>query len=97
MRSWRKEFLKGPDEYGEEHRGKHLRYQVINDEQYCDKALEWVGNNNIIGQKNMTANDLRSWVNSTLLPEVRRNTFIYQRQLLFEQLFVGFVHLALSQ
>ena len=73
VRSWRKEFLKDLDEYGEERRGKHLRYQVINDEQYCDKALEWVrNNNNVIGQKNMTANDFHSWVNSTLLPEVRR-------------------------
>lgn len=73
VRSWRKEFLMDPDGYGEEHRGKHLRYQLINDEQYRDQALEWVrNNNNVTGQKNMTASDFCSWLNSTLLPEVRR-------------------------
>jgi len=74
VQTWQKQFLMDPDEFGEEHRGKHLRHQFMKGGQFCDQALEWVrANNNITGKKNMTANNFCSWVNSTLFPEARRH------------------------
>ena len=59
--TWRKQFLMDPDGFGDERKGKHLRYQLIKDEEFRDQALEWVrNNNNITGKKNMTANDFAS-------------------------------------
>ena len=72
VRTWRKQFLMINEDFGEDYRGKHLRYCVIKDEQFCDEAAEWVQlNNNITGKKNMTASDFSGWVNSTLLPKAR--------------------------
>ena len=72
VRRWRKEFLTNSKEYGEDSRGKYIRYQVLMDEQFREEALEWVrNNNNVSGKKNMTAGDFAKWVNNTLLPKAR--------------------------
>ena len=56
------------EKFGEDYSGKHLRYCVINDEKFHEKAVEWVRlNNNITGKKNMTASDFSTWVNSSVL------------------------------
>lgn len=73
VRTWRKQFLMMKEEFGEDYRGKYLRYCVIKEEQFRDEAVEQVRlNNNITGKKNMTASDFAGWVNSTLLPKARR-------------------------
>ena len=36
------EFLCNGGEFSKDSRGKYVRYQVIFDEDYCDKALDWV-------------------------------------------------------
>jgi len=44
------------EEFGEDYRGKYLRYCMIKDEKFHDEAAEWVQlNNSITGKKNMTA------------------------------------------
>ena len=42
VRLWRKEFLCNDGEFLGDSRGKHVRYQVMFDEEYRDKALEWI-------------------------------------------------------
>ena len=54
-----------------EYQGKHLRYCIINVEQFCNKAADWVQLKSITGKKNMSVSDFAGWVNNTLLPKAR--------------------------
>ena len=74
VRLWRKEFLCNDGEFLEDSRGKHARYQVMFDEEYRDKALEWVRSHcSVKGKPNMVASDFSEWTNSNLLPIVREH------------------------
>lgn len=45
-------------EFPEDTRGKHVRYQVMFDEEYHDKALEWVHSHcSVKGKPNMIASN----------------------------------------
>ena len=61
-------------EFSEDSRGKYVRYQVIFDEDYRDRALDWVhSNSSVKGKPNMVASDFCEWINSNLLPSVREH------------------------
>ena len=45
VRLWRREFLCNGGKFSEDSRGKYVRYQVIFDEDYRDRALDWVRSN----------------------------------------------------
>ena len=42
VRRWRKEFLSSGGDFTEDGRGRHDRYHIMMDEEYREKALEWV-------------------------------------------------------
>ena len=59
-------------EFGEDSRGKHVRYQVIFDEDYRDKPLDWVrSHSSVKGKPNMVESGFSEWINNNLLPMVR--------------------------
>ena len=60
------------DQCSEYQRGKYERYIIIDNEEYKEMALTWIRlNSSVKGRPNMTANDLRSWVISVFLPQVK--------------------------
>ena len=72
VRLWRKEFMCNDGEFSEDGRGKHVRYQVVFDEDYRDKALDWVrSHSSVKGKPNMVASDFSEWIKNNLLPIVR--------------------------
>ena len=73
IRAWRKHFLSNDRSFTEK-RGKYVRYDALDDEEYRDMGLEWIHNHAYVkGKPNMTAEDFCSWVNSNLLPRVLEN------------------------
>ena len=71
MRLWRKDFLANKGAFSDYRRGSYTRYVVVMDEEYRDKALEWVRANSFVkGSPNLTAARFRIWVNDVLLPMV---------------------------
>ena len=74
VRLWRQDFLCNNGEFHEDSRGKYVRYQVISDEDYHDRALEWVhSNSSVKGKPNVAVRDFCEWINNTLLPLVREH------------------------
>lgn len=72
IRLWRKDFVTSGGEFSEYRRGSYERYAIFADEEYKEMAMTWIqANNNVKGRPNMTAPMFRSWVVSTLLPQVR--------------------------
>lgn len=58
VRLWRRDFLCNGGEFSEDSRGKYVRHQVIFDEGYRDRALDWVrSNSSVKGKPNMVASD----------------------------------------
>ena len=89
VRRWRKDFLRNGEDFLVESRGKHLRYQVMMDEEYRDLTLDWIRKHNYVsGKPNMVASDFCSWVNETLLPSTIQG---FHKKLPHVQEIVGFI------
>ena len=73
-RLWRKEFLCSDGEFDKDSRRKYVGYQIMFDEEYHDRALEWVHSHySVKGRPNMVASNFSEWINSNLLPIVREH------------------------
>ena len=71
MRRWRKQFLADSSKFTVDGRGKQPGGKAIDEEEYCDLALECVRANSYVkGEPNMTAATFCNWLNNTLLPQV---------------------------
>ena len=72
VRRWRYDWITNKGTFSESNKGKYKRYVVIEDEEYCDKALKWIRDNaSAKGKPNMTAATFCTWLNHDLLPLVR--------------------------
>jgi len=61
------EFLGNGREFSEDSREKHVKYEVIFDEEYCDRALDWVhSHSSVKGKPNMVASDFVSGLTATI-------------------------------
>lgn len=64
VRLWRKDFYTNKGEFSEYLRGKHARYAVLDDEEYCKMALEWIRSHAYAkGKPNLRARHFCDWIN----------------------------------
>jgi len=72
VRLWCQYFIANGGEFSEYQQGKYERYIIIEDEEYKEMALTWIRlNTSVKGRPNMMAANVRSWVVSVPLPQVR--------------------------